>query len=75
MANVFDLLHPTLFPPFNTAILRGFNAVISDAKKLGSWAAYLEMRSTARRANARLSLQLSIDLGGFAGLLFGSAGL
>ena len=70
VANVLYFLHPTLFPPFNTAILRGFNAVFADAKKLGSWAAYLEMRETIHGANARLSPPLSTDLGAFAGLLF-----
>ncbi len=70
VANILYFLHPTLFPPFNTAILRGFNAVFADSKKLGSWAAYLEMRETVRGANVRLSPPLSTDLGAFAGLLF-----
>jgi type II restriction enzyme len=70
VANVLYFLHPTLFPPFNTAILRGFNAVFADSKKLGSWSAYLEMRETVRASNARLSPPLSTDLGAFAGLLF-----
>lgn len=70
VANVLYFLHPTLFPPFNTAILCGFNAAFADAKKLGSWAAYLEMRETIRSANARLAPPLSTDLGAFAGLLF-----
>ena len=70
VANILYFLHPTLFPPFNTAILRGFNAVFADAKKLGSWPAYLEMRETVRSSNARLSPLLSTDLGAFAGMLF-----
>ena len=70
VANVLYFLHPTLFPPFNTAILKGFNAVFADTKKLGSWVAYLEMRETVRGANARLAPPLSTDLGAFAGLLF-----
>lgn len=69
-ANILYFLHPTLFPPFNTAILNGFNAVFSDSKKLGSWAAYLEMREAIRQANVRLTQPLSTDLGAFAGLLF-----
>lgn len=68
VANVLYFLHPTLFPPFNTAILKGFNAVFRDRKPLGSWAAYREMRAAVRRANA--SLPLSTDLGALAGLLF-----
>lgn len=68
VANVLYFLHPTLFPPFNTAILKGFNAVFRDKKPLGSWAAYREMRAAIRQANA--SLSLSTDLGAFAGILF-----
>lgn len=70
VANVLYFLHPTLFPPFNTAILNGFNAAFADRKKLGSWPAYLEMREAIRSANARLAPPLSTDLGAFAGLLF-----
>ena len=70
MANVLYFLHPTLFPPANTAILKGFNAVFGDKKPLGSWAAYREMRAAIRRTNAGLSPPLSTDLGAFAGLLF-----
>ncbi|MBA4190971.1 MAG: hypothetical protein C0467_23545 [Planctomycetaceae bacterium] len=70
VANILYFLHPTLFPPFNTAILRGFNAVFQDKKPLGSWAAYREVRATIRRTNAGLSPPLSTDLGAFAGLLF-----
>jgi type II restriction enzyme len=70
VANILYFLHPTLFPPFNTAILRGYNALFRDAKKLGSWPAYLAMREGIRRANAGLNPPLSTDLGAFAGLLF-----
>ena len=70
VANVLYFLHPTLFPPFNTAIVKGFNAVFGDKKPLGSWAAYRDMRAAIRRANAGLSPPLSTDLGAFAGLLF-----
>lgn len=69
-ANLLYFLHPTLFPPFNTAILNGFNAAFAARKKLGSWAVYLEMRETIRAGNARLAPPLSTDLGAFAGLLF-----
>jgi len=70
VANILYFLHPTLFPPFNTAIVRGFNALFADAKKLGSWPDYLEMREVIRSANAGLRPPLSNDLGAFAGLLF-----
>lgn len=70
VANILYFLHPTLFPPFNTAILKGFNALFSDTKKLGSWKAYLEMREVIKDANASSDPPLSTDLGAFAGLLF-----
>lgn len=70
VANILYFLHPTLFPPFNTAILKGFNALFSDSKKLGSWKAYLEMREVIKDANATSEPPLSTDLGAFAGLLF-----
>jgi type II restriction enzyme len=44
VANILYFLHPTLMPPFNTAMVNGFNAVFSDNKKLGSWNDYLQMR-------------------------------
>jgi type II restriction enzyme len=70
VANILYFLHPTLFPPFNTAILKGFNLLFGDSKKLGSWPAYLEMRAVIRESNASLTPALSTDLGAFGGLLF-----
>ena len=70
VANILYFLHPTLFPPANTATLKGFNAVFRDRKPLGSWAAYRDMRATIRRTNAALAPPLSTDLGAFAGLLY-----
>lgn len=67
-ANILYFLHPTLIPPFNTAMLNGFNALFNDKKKLGSWVSYLAMRDTIIKTNAQVSL--SKDLGAFAGLLF-----
>jgi len=69
VANILYFLHPTLFPPFNTAMVNGFNAVFGARKKLGCWDSYLEMRETIIQANAELGV-LSKDLGAFAGLLF-----
>lgn len=70
VANILYFLHPTLFPPFNTAIVRGFNQLFGDNKPLGSWPAYLEMREVIRQTNDQLAPPLSKDLGAFAGLLF-----
>ncbi|MDT3670605.1 MAG: hypothetical protein ROZ37_09760 [Aromatoleum sp.] len=69
VANILYFLHPTLFPPFNTAMLNGFNALFQTKKKLGSWESYLEMRETIIEANAALGI-LSKDLGAFSGMLF-----
>lgn len=69
VANILYFLHPTLFPPFNTAMLNGFNALFRTKKKLGSWDSYLEMRETIIEANALLGT-LSKDLGAFSGMLF-----
>lgn len=69
VANILYFLHPTLFPPFNTAMVNGFNAVFGAKKKLGCWDSYLEMRETIIQANTEVGV-LSKDLGAFAGLLF-----
>lgn len=68
VATIIYFLHPTLFPPFNTSIVRGFNTLFSKKLKLGSWPAYLEMRAYILSMNQ--SSGLSKDLGAFAGLLF-----
>lgn len=70
VANILYFLHPTVFPPFNTAMLNGFNALFKDKKKLGSWSSYLDMRQVIIESNTQLSSILSKDLGAFAGLLF-----
>jgi type II restriction enzyme len=70
VANIVYFLHPTIVPPFNTAMVNGFNALFHDKKKLGSWESYLEMREVILQANMTVRDQLSKDLGAFAGLLF-----
>lgn len=42
--NLLYFLHPTLFPPFNTAIVKGYNWLTGSGLKLGDWLAYLQMR-------------------------------
>ncbi|KXB32520.1 hypothetical protein AT959_02210 [Dechloromonas denitrificans] len=69
VGNILYFLHPTLFPPFNTAMLNGFNALFQTKKKLGSWESYLEMRETIIEANSAIGI-LSKDLGAFSGMLF-----
>jgi type II restriction enzyme len=70
VANILYFLHPTLMPPFNTAMLNGFNTIFDDKKKLGSWTSYLEMRECVIRANDVIQPGLSKDLGAISGLLF-----
>jgi type II restriction enzyme len=70
VANIIYFLHPTLVPPFNTAMVNGFNALFGDKKKLGSWESYLAMREVIVQTNTRVRDQLSKDLGAFAGLSF-----
>jgi len=70
VANILYFLHPTWMPPFNTAMLNGFNTIFDDKKKLGSWSSYLEMRESIINANKRLQPGLSKDLGAISGLLY-----
>ena len=70
VANILYFLQPTLFPPFNTAIVNGFNLIFNQKKKLGSWEAYLEMREIIIEQNNHHRNDLSKDLGAIAGLLF-----
>lgn len=70
VANILYFLHPTLFPPFNTAIVNGFNALLGRKMKLGSWPAYLEMREVVLEMNRTYRSALSKDLGAISGMLF-----
>jgi type II restriction enzyme len=69
-ANLLYFLHPTLVPPFNTAIVNGYNAVARAKVKLGKWEDYLAMRAGMIRLNAENRDLLSNDLGALGGLLF-----
>jgi type II restriction enzyme len=69
-ANLLYFLHPTLVPPFNTAIVKGYNALTGARVKLGSWEEYLAMRAGVLKLNAEHRDLLSNDLGAVAGLLF-----
>ncbi len=69
-ANLLYFLHPTLMPPFNTAIVNGYNALTGSKVKLGRWDGYLAMRSGILALNGRYRDLLSNDLGAIAGLLF-----
>jgi type II restriction enzyme len=70
VANLLYFIHPTLISPFNTAIVRGYNAVTGANVKLGRWDHYLSMREGLVRLNQAHRQQLSNDLGALAGLMF-----
>jgi type II restriction enzyme len=70
VASILYFLHPTIIPPFNTAIINGFNFIFKDKKKLGSWTEYLKIREVLIETNNKLKSELSNDLGAIAGLLF-----
>ena len=69
-ANLLYFLHPTIAPPFNTAIVKGYNAMTGARVKLGSWDEYLAMRNGILDLNAEYRDLLSNDFGAVAGLLF-----
>ena len=69
-ANLLYFLHPTLMPPFNTAIVNGYNALTGSRVRLGKWEEYLSMRQGILAINDALSDMLSNDLGAIAGLMF-----
>jgi type II restriction enzyme len=69
-ATILYFLHPTLVPPFNTAIINGFNTLFGTKLKLGCWHSYMAMREAIVQANNQHRPLLSKDLGAFAGLLF-----
>ena len=69
-ANLLYFLHPTIIPPFNTAIVNGYNVLTGARVKLGRWEEYLAMRQGILALNAKYRALLSNDLGAVAGLLF-----
>lgn len=69
-ANLLYFLHPTLVPPFNTAIVKGYNALTGAKVRLGRWDDFLAMRQGVLRLNAAHRDVLSNDLGAIGGLLF-----
>lgn len=69
-ANLLYFLHPTITPPFNTAIVNGYNALTGAKVKLGRWDEYRTMRNGILELNAKHRELLSNDLGAVAGFLF-----
>lgn len=69
-ANLMYFLHPTLMPPFNTAIVKGYNTLAGASARLGKWEDYLAMRDGFLRLTEQFRDLLSNDLGAAAGLAF-----
>ncbi|MFY9329186.1 MAG: type II restriction endonuclease [Georgfuchsia sp.] len=69
-ANLLYFIHPTIVPPFNTAIVNGYNAVTGANVKLGRWDHFLSMREGLIRLNDLYRGKLSNDLGAIGGLMF-----
>lgn len=69
-ANLLYFLHRTWLPPFNTAIVKGYNALTGANVKLGRWDAYLAMRRGIVELNGAHRTLLSNDYGAVAGFLF-----
>jgi type II restriction enzyme len=70
VANMLYFLHPTITPPFNTAIVNGYNAATGANVKLGRWDHYLAMREGMLTLNNQHRSELSNDLGALASLMF-----
>jgi type II restriction enzyme len=70
VANILYFLHPTIVPPCNTAIVRGYNALTGANVKLGRWVEYLAMRQGMIAFNDLHRNLLSNDLGGVAAFCF-----
>ncbi len=70
VANILYFLHPTIAPPFNTAIVRGYNALTGANVKLGRWDEYLAMRQGLIAFNRKHRDLLSNDLGAAAAFCF-----
>lgn len=73
-ANLIYFLHPTIAPPFNTAIVKGYNSLLGGKVRLGRWEEYLAMRDGVLRFTRQHERLLSNDLGAVAGFLFDVGG-
>ena len=69
-ANLLYFLHPTITPPSNTAIAKGYALLTGVRVPLGKWSAYLAMRRGMLDLTARYRDVLSNDLGAIASFLF-----
>jgi type II restriction enzyme len=70
VTNIVYFLHPTVLPPFNTAIVKGYNQIFGENRKLGSWNEYLAIKEAVQVLNERYRQSFSNDLGAIGGLLY-----
>ena len=61
-ANLLYFVHPTIVPPFNTAIVKGYNALTGARVRLGRWDDFLAMREGILRLNERHRSLLSLTI-------------
>lgn len=69
VANILYFLEPTIFCPFNTAIVKGYNYLTGANIRLGKWNDYFKLRDGLMELNARDGL-FSKDLGAISAFLF-----
>lgn len=69
VANILYFLEPTIFPPFNTAIVNGYNYLTGSKIRLGKWEDYFKLRDGMIELNCRGG-QFSKDLGAISAFLF-----
>lgn len=66
-ANLLYFLPPTIVPPSDTAIIKGYSLLTGSNVKLGCWPDYLAMRQCMRLLNAQHHTLLSNGMGAIAG--------
>ncbi len=69
VASILYFLHPTIFPPCNTAIKEGFKHLFGEQISC-SWNDYLKMREIIIQENRKYIRYFSNDLGAFTGFLY-----
>ncbi|MCI1923479.1 MAG: type II restriction endonuclease [Lentilactobacillus buchneri] len=69
VANILYFLEPTIFCPFNTSIVRGYNYLTHSKIRLGKWNDYFKLRDGMIELNEAGGL-FSKDLGAVSAFLF-----
>ena len=69
VANILYFLEPTIFCPFNTKIVEGYNYLTHSKIRLGKWVDYFKLRDGVIELNQASGL-FSKDLGAVSAFLF-----